>query len=201
MSDRVEQRLRELERRISRVVQVGTVKSVDYENKLVQVTVGERDSAWLRFTTQRAGEDVTWWPPTEGEQVMVFAPNGNILSAVIGNSLYQQTHDAPAEQGTVRRTLMRDGAEWLYDTQAKKLTINLPGDAEINVAGNATVTVGGDATFNVTGKVAVTAGGEATVDAPKIKLNGGTGCITGESICHFTGTPHGDVSAKVLAGK
>jgi phage baseplate assembly protein V len=217
MSKTVEQRLRDLERRITRLIQFGTVKEVDYPNKLVRVSIGKRDSAWLRFTTQRAGDDRTWWPPTEGEQVLVFAPNGNVLSAVIGDSLYQQEHDAPADKGTVRRTLMSDGAEWLYDTEAKKLTINLPGDAEINIGGNANVTVSGDATFQVSGNatatvhgnaeldaggnVSVVADGEATVDAPQIKMNGGTGCITQESICHFTGTPHGDGSATVKAGK
>ncbi|MFH2064992.1 MAG: hypothetical protein ABIK15_07335 [Pseudomonadota bacterium] len=39
------------------------------------------------------------------------------------------------------------------------------------------------------------------IDAPAIRMNSGTGVVTGECICHFTGTPHGDVSATVFAGK
>ena len=38
-------------------------------------------------------------------------------------------------------------------------------------------------------------------DADTIKLNGGTGVITCESICPFTGSPHVDGSATVFAGK
>lgn len=51
------------------------------------------------------------------------------------------------------------------------------------------------------GKWSVVAGDEATIDAPIIKLNGGTGVVTGECICHFTGLPHSDVSLCVIAGK
>lgn len=50
-------------------------------------------------------------------------------------------------------------------------------------------------------KWTVKAANEATIDAPVIKLNKGTGVVTGECICHFTGLPHGDVSLTVLAGK
>lgn len=40
-----------------------------------------------------------------------------------------------------------------------------------------------------------------TEDADTIKLNGGTGVITCESICPFTGKPHVDGSTTVFAGK
>ena len=47
----------------------------------------------------------------------------------------------------------------------------------------------------------IVAGVEATIDAPAIRFNGGTGVVTGECICHFTGHPHGDLSTTVFAGK
>ena len=40
-----------------------------------------------------------------------------------------------------------------------------------------------------------------TAAADTIKLNGGTGVITCESICAYTGAPHSDGSTKVFAGK
>ncbi|MDY0204945.1 MAG: baseplate assembly protein [Desulfovibrio desulfuricans] len=58
-----------------------------------------------------------------------------------------------------------------------------------------------DARVTAGGKWTIQAGVEATVDAPVIRLNKGTGVVTGECICHFTGKPHGDVSATVMAGK
>jgi len=203
------QRVADLERRTSRLIQVGVVAEIDPAAQRVRVDIGERTSAWLRWTVQRAGSDRTWWPPTEGEQVLVFAPNGDVVAAVAGNSLYQQEHDAPADAGTIRRTVMGDGARFTYDRDAKRLEVELPGDAVAQIAGDATVEIGanasvaiaGDASVDVGGAAALTAGTEATVDAPKIALNKGTGCITQQSICHFTGQPHGDGSKTVKAGK
>lgn len=189
----MEQRLRTLERRVLRVIQFGTVIDVDYPHKRVEVSIGERDSAWLRLSARRAAQDIEWWPPEVGEQVLIFAPNGEIASAVIGNSLYQDDFEVPEDTGTVRRVVLGDGASVRYDKESSQLNVELPGNATIVVAGNAAIEVHGSA--------AIEAGEEITVDAPSIKVNGGTGCITQESICHFTGTPHGDGSQTVTVGK
>lgn len=50
-------------------------------------------------------------------------------------------------------------------------------------------------------KVDVIAKKDVTVTAKSIKLNDGTGVITCESICPFTGNPHVDGSSTVFAGK
>lgn len=189
----MELRLRTLERRVSRLLQFGTIIEVDYPNKRVEVNIGDRESAWLRLSARRAAEDTEWWPPEVGEQVLVFAPNGEISSAVIGNSLYQDDFEVPEDTGTVRRIVLGDGASVRYDKEHSELTVELPNNATIVVAGNAEIEVYGSA--------AIEAGEEITVDAPSVKLNGGTGCITQESICHFTGNPHGDGSQTVTVGK
>ncbi|MEI6896250.1 MAG: phage baseplate assembly protein [Psychromonas sp.] len=49
--------------------------------------------------------------------------------------------------------------------------------------------------------ITVKAGGNIIADGEKIKLNDGTGIITCESICAFTGGPHTDGSSTVSAGK
>lgn len=49
--------------------------------------------------------------------------------------------------------------------------------------------------------VSVTAGGDILAKGKNIKLNDGTGVITCESICPFTGGPHVDGSSVVFAGK
>jgi phage gp45-like len=49
--------------------------------------------------------------------------------------------------------------------------------------------------------VSVTAGGDILAKGKSIKLNDGTGVITCESICPFTGSPHVDGSNVVFAGK
>lgn len=64
-------------------------------------------------------------------------------------------------------------------------------------------------TVNSIGKIEVTAKEDVTVNTAaniiqngkNIKLNGGTGVITCESICPFMGKVHVDGSATVTAGK
>lgn len=65
-----------------------------------------------------------------------------------------------------------------------------------------------DQVQDIKGKVTLTVGKDLTIkakniteDADTIKLNGGTGVCTAESVCPFMGTGHVDVSTKVTAGK
>ncbi|MCC5811202.1 MAG: phage baseplate assembly protein V [Ectothiorhodospiraceae bacterium] len=143
----LERRVRELERRMVRLVQVGTVVDVDYPAQRVQVRIGERDSAWLRFTTRRAGEDRTWWPPTVGEQVLVFAPNGEAVAAVAGDSLYQQDFDAPSDDEGVRRTVYGNGTEVELDKNEDVLRVKHPGAVEVEAEGDVSITAGGTLTL------------------------------------------------------
>lgn len=186
MLKRLEQRVRSLERRLARIVQVGVVAEVLPQSARVRVRVGtERLSEPLPFLTQHAGVDRTWWPPQVGEQVLVLAPNGDAVAAVALGSLYQQDAPAPSTDPAVVRVELGDGAVFEYHRDQSRLTAALPGEAQVAIAGDATIEVGG----------------EAHIDASAIRLNGGSGCVTGESICHFTGRPHADVSSTVFAGK
>lgn len=72
-----------------------------------------------------------------------------------------------------------------------KITIDCPSEIKISAGGNVTVEAGGDAIVKSAGTVQL---GDATFDPTD-------GCVTGKSICPFTGIPHADVSSKVLAKK
>ncbi|MFQ5647484.1 MAG: phage baseplate assembly protein V [bacterium] len=65
--------------------------------------------------------------------------------------------------------------------------------------------VSGDKEENVGGAWNITVVGKATISANVIELDGGSGAvmglITGASICHFSGSPHGDKSTNVKASK
>jgi phage gp45-like len=54
-------------------------------------------------------------------------------------------------------------------------------------------------------EINISSGGKVIVNAANlIEFNTGTtpkGVVTGDCICHFTGSPHGDVSTKVKASK
>lgn len=80
----------------------------------------------------------------------------------------------------------------LITTVGKLRNIVVTLDDKLKVLGDKIQTIEGD--LNV-------AAANITNDAATIKLNGGTGVITCQSICPFTGKPHVDGSATVFAGK
>jgi len=71
---------------------------------------------------------------------------------------------------------------------------------EIEILKDQLTDIKGQMTLKVTKDLIITAK-NITQDADTIKLNGGTGVITCESICPFTGKPHVDGSTTVCAGK
>lgn len=201
--------LADMDRRVSRLIRLGVVAEADYEKARVRVSIGKVVTNWLPWITRRAGLDVDWWAPSKGEQVVVLAPDGEFNNAVVLGSVYQAKHPAPESNPKVRLTRMEDGATFRYDSENSALTIELTGSAKVLIEGDATVEVngdliakvGGNASVDVDGDLAAKAGGTAKVDAKGVELNGGSPCVTTAHICHFTGTPHGDGSSTVKAGK
>jgi hypothetical protein len=63
------------------------------------------------------------------------------------------------------------------------------------------IAVDGNLSATVKGNANVDAEGDVIVNGKSIAMNGGSPCVTTAHICHFTGTPHGDGSSTVKAGK
>lgn len=68
-------RVEDVERRLANVARPGKVIETDFEKGLVKVRVGDLDSAWVPWRT-RAGSQLLWDPPANGEQVVLFSPSG-----------------------------------------------------------------------------------------------------------------------------
>ena len=209
-------------------VRVGVVNSTDPKTSTVRVKFDDDDgliSYDLRVLVRKVKKDQDYWMPDIGDHVLcVFLPFGLEQGFVLG-SFYSSADTPPVNSQDQAYTKFEDGAVVYYDRKQSLLYISLPGDKQVEIAGNAQLTVQGDVTANIQGNVsaeiggnlestvkkdaqldvlgslAATAGIEATIDAPLIKHNKGTGVITEESICHFTGNPHGDGSSTVKAGK
>lgn len=154
--------LADLERRVANVVRLGVVAEVDAEAARCRVRYDADEagapvvSGPLPWVTARAGADRAWWAPEAGEQVVMLAPSGELVQAVVLPSLYREAHPAPADAPTVRRTVYDDGAVIEYDRAAHRLRAALPagGTAEL-------VSPGG---VSVTGNLAVTGAITATAD-------------------------------------
>lgn len=149
-------------------LRIGTVIEVDLEHALCRVRMGEEDgegadaleSHWMPWATARAGTTRVWSPPSVGEQVIVFSPDGDLASGFILGALFCDAH---AEPGNTLRELIifDDGAVIAYDQQAHHLEAILPG------GGQATITAPGGTTINGP----LTVNGLTTVNAD-VQVNG-----------------------------
>lgn len=146
-------------RRSANAVRLGTVAEVDPATARVRVQSGDNLSAWLPWTTQRAGGDRSWSAPDVGEQVVVACPDGDLAAGVVLGALYQDASPAPADSIDVHRTTYQDGAVVEYDRGGHKLTATLPGGGTAQIDAPAGVTVNGNVTVN--GILVVTQGIQA----------------------------------------
>ncbi len=183
--------LAEAFRLINNIVRIGTVAEVDVSRARVRVKAGDNLTGWQPWVSARTGTTLEWDPPTVDEQVVLLSPSGDLAQSIIVTGLYRQ--NAPSQSANEHKRVYPDGADITYDHVKKELVANFPGKVNINITGNATVNIGGNATTAV--------GGICKVNAQKIHHNDGTGVVTTQHICHFTGNPHGDGSSTVTAGK
>ncbi|MEO3293433.1 phage baseplate assembly protein V [Enterobacter cloacae] len=133
--------LNELYRLICNLVRIGTVLDVDEEKYLARVETGENKTDWIRWGVERAGEAVTWWAPTVGEQVFIFCPCGEMETAFIGGSLYSEDAPPPDAGATTRVTLHPDGAKFSYDPKASALVVSGVKTANVTASESITTTV------------------------------------------------------------
>ncbi|TLU69594.1 phage baseplate assembly protein V [Enterobacter sp. MF024] len=117
--------LNELYRLICNIVRIGTVTEVDLdaEPPVARVSTGENETDWIRWATMRAGTAVTWWAPTPGEQVLLFAPGGGLENAVIMGSLYSASVVPPDNGEESAVILFPDGARISYEPETGALRV------------------------------------------------------------------------------
>lgn len=136
----------DLKRRVSNAVIVGVVSSVDHKKHRYRVKAGDLESDWLPMTAPRAGGTRTYSSLTEGEQVVVAAPNGDLSQGVIIGSVATNETQA-ADAGNIHRTVYDDGTVIDYDHDAKSYTMTVAegGSFTLQMAGGAQVIADGNA--------------------------------------------------------
>ncbi|MXO64859.1 phage baseplate assembly protein V [Altericroceibacterium endophyticum] len=132
----------------SQLIRIGRIIAVDRASARCQVEIGDPDrqsvtTIFIRWGVLRAGETIIWSPPSEGEQVLLFCPDGDIAQAVPFGALYSADYPAPA---TDTREFIRfaDGAEIGYDADNHHLDLTLPPDATTRIESDGGVTIIGD---------------------------------------------------------
>jgi len=164
----------DIERRLGKLIQPGTVIEADYKVARVRVSLGKNVSDWLPWMTARAGEDKTWHPPEIGEQVLVVAPSGNSESGfILPGAVYKNDFPANGDKVDVSRTTFKDGAIYEYDRENHARLISLP-------EGKSTVKVGENAVSEIT-ETKITHkigdGAKVEIEAEKIKMTLGGASI------------------------
>jgi phage baseplate assembly protein V len=164
---------------VSNLIHRGLVVSVDLQNALATVQVGEVQTAALPWLTTRAGGDITWWAPEAGEHVAILCPGGSLSQGVIIGSLYSSSNPAPGSSADQSITKYSDGTTITYDRAAHTLAVQAVGAVAINIQGNATVTA---QAVTVNAQNGMTLAGTLTVNGD-LTLNGkvaGTLKVTGD---------------------
>jgi len=116
----------ELLTRLENLIRLGTVAEVDLtvSPPLCRVQTGGLLTDWRPWISQRAGSARTSWPPTVGEQVILFSPSGELTAALVLPALYSDAHPAPDNHPTRHRTTYPDGAVIEYDPEAGALKVS-----------------------------------------------------------------------------
>jgi phage baseplate assembly protein V len=169
----------ELDRRLSNLIQIGTVVGADYPNAKLKVKIGDITTDWLPWLTHRASNDTTWWAPEVGEQVIVLAPSGELHQAVIMPSIYQSAHPAIDTSENVSKTIYKDGTTTTYNRESHVLTV------DVNSAGKVEVIIGASTITMFDASIELKNGASTiTITDGSIKhKNGGSSIlITGSSI-------------------
>lgn len=148
--------LAEIARLVENLVRLGTIAEVDVAAARVRVESGSITTAWLPWLALRAGASKEWDPPTEGEQVLLLSPSGQLTQGVALVGLFSEANPANGAAANLHRRTYPDGAVIEYDSTAKHLRATLPGTAEVTAAGNVDITSQANITITATGDVVIT---------------------------------------------
>lgn len=179
---------------VAQLLRVGSVLSVNLGAGTCTVEIGDPDeqpvaTTSIKWGVIRAGATIVWSPPSVGEQVLLFCPDGDIAQAIPFGALYSNAFPAP---GSTLREFVRfgDEAEIGYDPEAHHYDITLPGGATIAITATGGITIEGDVT--ITGDVAIdgnttttgtiVAQGNVTGDGVSLKSHRHTGVQSGGAI-------------------
>ena len=161
----------ELKRRLSNIIQIGTVSATkSKEGKALARVVLDDDgenrrvSKFLPVVSFANSFARVWFPIRVKEQVLVISPFGNANSGFIIRSIFNKGCKEPS--GANEHTCVvefEDGTKFSYDTKNKKLEMNCVGDINISADGNINI--------SAEKKIKIEAVSDVDIDASMIYLN------------------------------
>lgn len=146
---------------ISSLLRVGTIVEVDLATARCRVAYGDPDSddgeaetGWIPWLAMRAGATRIWSPPSEGEQVLLLCPDGQLTAAIALPGIWRDLFPPP---GSDPADLIEwpDGARVLYDPDASEMQITLPAGATLQLVSPGGVTLDAEGGFTLRGDVTI----------------------------------------------
>jgi len=131
------------------LIRIGTVIAVDLAAARCIVRYGDPDDEEpaetppIRWLAPRAGLTRIWSPPSEGEQVLLLAPDGQVGNAIALMGIVQDTFP-PLGSTTAEMIEFADGAQLTYDPEAGELRAILPAGATAEIEAPGGITLRGD---------------------------------------------------------
>lgn len=145
-------------RRLADMIRIGVVHEVRHTKPpRCRVADGDLLTGWLPWIELRAGELLTWNPPSVGEQCVLLAPNGNLSAAVVLVGINSDQHPAPGDKQGQHLQHYSDGGRIDYDRETGALDIEVPD--------------GGQITFRCAGSSIVLSSSGIKLTADRIDLN------------------------------
>lgn len=177
MDSNILELLQDLRTRLTNIVRTGVITEVDRGK--VRVQTGGIITKYLPYVTQRAGDCITWWKPSVGEQVMILSPCGNINNGIVINSIYTAIQEPPEDFDKKHQTRYDDGTIITYDYENKKLQIE--SEAEITIKSSKISIDAGSADIDIKcGNFNIDSSGEVNITATKTNIDAETN-IEGET--------------------
>jgi len=130
--------LSELVRTIPNLIRTGMIAEINADKVRVRLSPSLLTS-WLQWIALRAGDVIDWCPPSIGEQVIVFSPNGDLTQGKVLAGLFSAESPAPQTSLRIRSIHYPDGAVVLYDFGKHALSAILPAGSSARVKADAVI--------------------------------------------------------------
>lgn len=133
--------LQDVLRLLRNMIRTGVVVEIDLDDGRCRVQTGGIVTDWLQWLTGRAGRSRSWWAPSVGEQVVIFAIGGELDTAFVLPGIFSDDHPAPSASADAFHITFPDGAVIEYEPQTGALTVSGIKTADVTASDSIAVTV------------------------------------------------------------
>lgn len=169
----------EVVRKLANLIRVGKVAEIDGAS--VRVKIGRVVTGWLPIVST-AGDTTGWIPISKDEQVVVFAPYGELTQAFVLRAIHYDNFAAPEEKKTVSLKTKSDikvDGEKKFNATTKEGFEFISGKGTLSIKDGSIAVSAGEAKLNLSSDSISISCGDASISlsSGRISLNCGSSSI------------------------